>query len=169
MCLLIHVSVASYAVPVRQYQSLPVGFLHCCRYQQPACHLLTVRGVTPARKGLSPSGIISCYTFTFNNKNLYFKHFFRAYSKVCTCSCWAHTFCIFHRGFSSMQAVVFRTFLVRTMTENHTQIPYLTCNFPLTTKTTITKIQTPILAYRNCSINLFRSRKSLISKLSGAF
>ena len=41
------------------------------------------------------------------------------------------TFCIFHRGFSGMQAVNFRTFLVRTMTENHTHIPYVTCNFPL--------------------------------------
>ena len=39
-------------------------------------------------------------------------------------------FCIFHRGFSGMQAVVFRTFLVRTVTENHTQIPNVTCDFP---------------------------------------
>jgi len=39
------------------------------------------------------------HTLTFNNKNLYFKHFFRAYSKVCTCSCWAHTKYILQGGF----------------------------------------------------------------------
>jgi hypothetical protein len=31
--------------------------------------------------------------------------------------------CIFHRGFSGIQAVNFLTILVRIMTENHTQIP----------------------------------------------
>ena len=76
--------IASYAIPVRQYRSLPVGFLHCIPHGKPACHLLTVRSVTPARKGLpirpcqpgeSPSGIISCYTLLFNPKNLYFQHF----------------------------------------------------------------------------------------------
>ncbi len=67
---------ASYPVSVRQYRSLPVGFLHCIPHGKPACHLLTVRGVTPARKGLTPSGIISCYTLLFNPKNLYFQHFF---------------------------------------------------------------------------------------------
>jgi hypothetical protein len=84
------------------------GFLHCIPHGKPACHLLTVRGVTPARKGLlpremrsnfckakiisrgEPSGNISCYTLPFNPKNLYFRHFFRAFSSVCTCSCWAH-------------------------------------------------------------------------------
>ena len=89
---------ASYPVSVRQYRSLPVGFLHCIPRGKPACHLLTVRGVTPARKGLSPSGNILCITLPFNTENLYFQHFFRASGKVCTCSCWAHTNCKLHCG-----------------------------------------------------------------------
>jgi hypothetical protein len=101
---------ASYAIPVRQYRSLPVGFLQCIPHGKPPCHLLTVRGVTPARKGLTPfgmklkfhrvkpSGNISCNTLPFNPKNLYFQHFFRAFSSVCTCSCWAHTNCIWQAG-----------------------------------------------------------------------
>jgi hypothetical protein len=48
---------ASYAIPVRQYRVLPVGFLQCIPHGKPPCHLLTVRGVTPIRKGLSPSGM----------------------------------------------------------------------------------------------------------------
>jgi len=51
---------ASYAIPVRQYRGLPVGFLHCMGHPKPACHLLMLQGVTPAHKGLAPSGIISC-------------------------------------------------------------------------------------------------------------
>jgi len=47
---------ASYQVSVRQYRPLQSRFLHSCRYQQRACDLLTVRSVTPACKGLSPSG-----------------------------------------------------------------------------------------------------------------
>jgi len=82
---------ASYAIPVRQYRVLPVGFLHCIPHGKPACHLLMLPDVTPAHKGLTPSGNISCYTLPFNHKNLYFQHFFRAFSSVCTCSCWAHT------------------------------------------------------------------------------
>jgi hypothetical protein len=100
--------IASYQVPVRQYRVLPVGFLHCIPLGKPACHLLTVRGVTPARKGLTPSGIISCYTLPFIPENLYFNHFFRAFSSVCTCSCWAHTFCKFCGGLCSTPAAVFR-------------------------------------------------------------
>jgi len=48
--------IASYTVSVRQYRILPFGFLHCMGYPNPACHLLTLQGVTPAYKGLSPSG-----------------------------------------------------------------------------------------------------------------
>ena len=90
---------ASYPVPVRQYRSLPVGFLHCIPRGKPACHLLTIWSVISARKRLSLSGNISCITPPFNTKNLYFQHFFRAFSKIC--SCWAHTFYKFNCGFSS--------------------------------------------------------------------
>lgn len=67
--------IASYVVPVRQYRSLPVGFLHCCCYQQPACHLLTVRGVTPVRKGLTPYGIFSYFTYCLTPKICIFNIF----------------------------------------------------------------------------------------------
>ena len=92
--------------------------LHCTPHGEPLrfckskkCHLLTVRSVTSARKGLTPlgrqrladgdaSGNISCITLSFNTENLYFKHFFKAFRKVCTCSCWAHTKAICNAGFS---------------------------------------------------------------------
>jgi len=78
-------------------------------YPKPACDLLMLQDVTPSHKGLAPigrqrladgdaSGIFSCITLLFNTKNLYFKHFFRAFSKVCTCSCWAHTKYILQGG-----------------------------------------------------------------------
>ena len=47
-------SIASYAVSVRQYRILPFGFLHCCRCQQPACHLLTVRELNPPVRDFHP-------------------------------------------------------------------------------------------------------------------
>lgn len=43
---------ASYAVSVRQYRPLQSRFLQCLPRSRPPCGLLTVRGVTPARKGL---------------------------------------------------------------------------------------------------------------------
>src|SRR5690554_5664967 len=103
---------ASYAIPVRQYRVLPVGFLQCIPHGKPPCHLLTVRGVTPVRKGLpvrplQPGGAPSGMKLKFHRvnpleifhatlmfiamKNLYFSNLFRAFTKVCTCSCWAHT------------------------------------------------------------------------------
>ena len=128
-CLLIHVSVASYAVPVRQYRSLPVGFLHCYRYQQPVCHLLILPSVTLAHKGLTPYGIISCYTFTFNNKNLYFKHFLRVSGK---CAHAGHTH-IIHSTVVSVQTFnrTSRTNFVRTRTEKQPVIHSQTYNLPL--------------------------------------
>ena len=54
--------------------------------------------VTSVHKGLTPSGNISCITLPFNTENLYFKHFFIAFTKVCTCSCWAHTQYILQGG-----------------------------------------------------------------------
>jgi len=63
MCLLTPNQYASYAVSVRQYRILQSGFLQCIPHEKPLhffirkkCGLLTVRGVTPIRKGLSPIG-----------------------------------------------------------------------------------------------------------------
>ncbi|MBA7620363.1 hypothetical protein ES703_27712 [subsurface metagenome] len=50
-------STASYAIPVRQYRILPFGFLQCIPRCKPPCHLLMLPGVTPAHKGLTPSGL----------------------------------------------------------------------------------------------------------------
>ena len=47
---------ASYAVPVRQGNLLQSGLLQCMDYSIPPCHLLMLRGVTPAHKRLSLSG-----------------------------------------------------------------------------------------------------------------
>ena len=70
---------ASYPVSVRQYRILPFGFLHCCRHQQPACHLLILPGVTPAYdlsrsigKGLAPSGKIHLLFAIIYKVYLYF-------------------------------------------------------------------------------------------------
>ena len=48
---------ASYPVPVRQFRLLPVGLLQCMGHPKPPCHLLMLPGVTPAHKGLTPSGL----------------------------------------------------------------------------------------------------------------
>ena len=59
---------ASYHVSVRQYRILPFDFLHCCRRQQPACHLLILPGVTPAYRDLHPLGkytLVICYYVKF--------------------------------------------------------------------------------------------------------
>ena len=93
--------IASYQVSVRQYRDLPVGFLHCIPCGKPACHLLTVRSVTSARKGLTPSGIISCYTLLFNPENLYFTLFSKPFVK-CAHAHAGHTHAaIFHCRFRS--------------------------------------------------------------------
>src|SRR5690606_20120012 len=65
---------ASYAIPVRQYRVLPVGFLQCIPHGKPPCHLLTVRGVTPVRKGLpvrprQPGGAPSGMKLKFHRIN----------------------------------------------------------------------------------------------------
>src|SRR5690554_3564075 len=72
---------ASYAIPVRQYRVLPVGFLQCIPHGKPPCHLLTVRGVTPVRKGLTPSGNISCSTYVHCNEKFVFFEFIQSFHK----------------------------------------------------------------------------------------
>src|SRR5690606_12056000 len=47
-----------YPVPVRWNRGLQSRFLQCMPHGEPPCDLLTLRDVTPARKGLSPFGII---------------------------------------------------------------------------------------------------------------
>jgi hypothetical protein len=106
---------------------LPVGFLQCIPHGKPPCHLLTVRSVTPARKGLTPSGNISYITLLFIPKNLYFQHFFRAFSKVCTCSCWAHTKCKLHSGVGGSPTADSRIAVQSYRTWTRSEIRYATC------------------------------------------
>gem|GEM_PF-4511731 len=49
---------ASYPIPVRQFRLLPFGLLQCIPHGKPPCHLLILQDVTPAYKGLSPSGLV---------------------------------------------------------------------------------------------------------------
>ena len=72
MCLLIPNLDASYAVPVRQYRILQSGFLQPPDRSGLPCHLLTVRGVTPARKGLAPSGKKQHLSLLINQRKLLF-------------------------------------------------------------------------------------------------
>ena len=74
------IDIASYTVPVRQYRILQSGFLHCPPHGEPACHLLMVRSVTSAHKGLPPSGktLVVCTLFKIY---LYFSILSRAYNK----------------------------------------------------------------------------------------
>jgi hypothetical protein len=53
---------ASYPIPVRRYRVLQVGFLQCRGHPLPPCHLLELRGTTPALKGLPPSRRIRLYS-----------------------------------------------------------------------------------------------------------
>ena len=55
---------ASYSVSVRQYRLLPFGFLQCIPHGKPPCHLLMLQDVTPAHKGLTPSGKIELHSLT---------------------------------------------------------------------------------------------------------
>jgi hypothetical protein len=48
---------ASYPVPVRQFRLLPYRLLQCLGRPKPPCGLLMLPGVTPAHKGLTPSGL----------------------------------------------------------------------------------------------------------------
>ena len=84
-------SLASYAVSVRQYRILPFGFLHCCRCQQPACHLLILLSVTSVYKGLTPSGKIHSSISSFGPENLYFRNFSRAYNECALLMQGAHS------------------------------------------------------------------------------
>ena len=97
MCLLTPNNYASYAVPVRQYQSLPFRFLQCIPHGKPPCDVLTVRDVTPACKGFAPSGN---YFFSSNIVNLYAKIFtFGIFTDLrwwVNCSCRAHTHAYVH-------------------------------------------------------------------------
>jgi hypothetical protein len=85
----------------------PGQALHCIPHGKPACDLLMLQSGScrTAHKGLTPSGNISCSTLLFISKNLYFQHFFRAFSKVCTCSCCAHTFCKLHCGVRAVRCL----------------------------------------------------------------
>jgi len=67
---------ASYAVPVRQYRILQSGFLHCCRYRQPACHLLTIRELNPPVRDFHPlenCTLIVCQSKFICNFKLFLK------------------------------------------------------------------------------------------------
>ena len=80
-CACLSILIASYQVPVRQYRGLPVGFLHCLGHPKPACHLLMLQGVTPAHKGLTPSGIISCCTYVYLFRKFVFYNLFQSFYK----------------------------------------------------------------------------------------
>src|SRR5690606_24228957 len=58
LCYLIRPVRPQYPVPVRWNRGLQSRFLQCMPHGKPPCDLLTLRGVTPARKGLAPSGIL---------------------------------------------------------------------------------------------------------------
>src|SRR5690554_3699034 len=58
LCYLIRPVRPPYPVPVRWNRGLQSRFLHSMLHSKRACDLLMLRDVTPAHKGLSPSGII---------------------------------------------------------------------------------------------------------------
>ena len=81
---------ASYPVPVRQYQPLQSHFLQRIPCGKPPCDLLTVRDVTPARKGLPPSGNLP--PIVYASIKFVYLNFLSRLRRVCTtCSCRAHT------------------------------------------------------------------------------
>jgi hypothetical protein len=82
---------ASYAVSVRQYRSLPFGFLHSQGHPWRACHLLTVRSVTSARDGTFTLWIKCNTTLGLLRIVCIFKLFSTTSGCVHCCSCSAHT------------------------------------------------------------------------------
>ena len=140
--------IASYQVPVRQYRDLPVGFLHCIPYGKPACRLLTVQGVTPACKGLTPSGIISCYTFTFNNKNLYFQHFFRVSVKC------AHA----HAGHTQIVNCIAGFVVCRTL-DSRNIVPF--CRTGTSSEIRNDNLQVTVRLSKNLTINCWKLKHIL--------
>ena len=73
---------ASYPVSVRQYRPLQSRFLQCILRSKPPCGLLMFRDVTPAHKGLAPSGKITPISL-LSKLNLYFWNIYRALKWVC--------------------------------------------------------------------------------------
>mgnify|MGYP007047036082 CR=1 FL=1 len=63
---------------VRQYQPMQSHFLQRIPYGKPPYDLLTVRDVTPARKGLSPSGNLPPVGYA----SIKFVYFYRGYDGV---------------------------------------------------------------------------------------
>ncbi len=61
---------ASYVLSVRQYRTLQSRFLQSMVHTKRPCDLLNFRDVTPAVKGLSPSGNNE-HTFACYSKNLF--------------------------------------------------------------------------------------------------
>ncbi|RBA27605.1 hypothetical protein DPN68_11045 [Flavobacterium tibetense] len=66
---------ASYVLSVRQYRLLPFDFLQCIPRGKPPCHVLNLRDVTLAVKGLTPSGKITPRKLVFVVKICIFELF----------------------------------------------------------------------------------------------
>jgi len=83
---------ASYPVSVRQYQILQSRFLQCMFHNKPPCDLLMLRDVTPAHKGLSPSGKIrTCSQISSTKIKFVFLTFSKSFETGARCLCRAHT------------------------------------------------------------------------------
>jgi hypothetical protein len=76
---------ASYHVPVCQYRILPFDFLQCMGHPKPPCHLLMLQDVTPAHKGLAPSGKMHtcCFAPLKAESKFVFFDFFQSLQQVC--------------------------------------------------------------------------------------
>jgi len=84
---------------VRQYRILQSGFLQCIGRPKPPCHLLILPSVTPAHKGLAPSGKNKTLVdWLLSNKFAYLK-FFKSLQQVCAHAHAGHTHDIAKRGF----------------------------------------------------------------------
>ena len=75
---------------VRQYQTLPIGFLHCIPHEKTACHVLSIRETIPLLRDLHPlEKFKHPYYLVFDLKFVFSQVKTTYGSRVCPC--WAHT------------------------------------------------------------------------------
>ena len=87
--------IASYTVPVRRYRILSFGFLQCIPRGKPPCHVLILRSVTSAYKGLAPSGKKTSLAVCFLEEKFAFFIFFLSLGEWCTAARAGHTQAIY--------------------------------------------------------------------------
>jgi len=106
-------SIASYAVPVRQYRILQSRCLQCLSHDKPPCDLLTVAGHDSLRKGLTPSGKTHTNCFAIEKKICKFDFFKQLTTSVR---------CMTHAGHTQSVAAIRGLVVIQTFCSAQTSV-----------------------------------------------